>query len=155
MSKIVMIVILIVAFIFMIVMGGGLFIMWSKISSLDRTLNPQEEKASEEMGEESEMILRTYSLDTFIVNLADEGAKRYLRVTMKFEMSNDEMDKEIKKRLPQIQDKILMILPTKKVEELQKMEGKIALRNEIIADLNSILTMGEITNVFFTEFVIQ
>jgi flagellar basal body-associated protein FliL len=35
------------------------------------------------------------------------------------------------------------------------MEGKIALRDEIIATLNSLFTQNVVTNIFFTEFVVQ
>jgi flagellar basal body-associated protein FliL len=35
------------------------------------------------------------------------------------------------------------------------MEGKIALRDEIIAKINGLFNRQVVTNIFFTEFVVQ
>jgi flagellar basal body-associated protein FliL len=48
-----------------------------------------------------------------------------------------------------------MILPSKRFEEIASMEGKTALRDEIINKLNSLFPRTVITNIFFTEFVVQ
>ncbi len=96
-----------------------------------------------------------YSLDSFVVNLAEEGSNRYLRVTMGFELDNEILKTEIEQRLPQIRNAMLMILPSKKVAELNTVDGKIALRDNIMQEINEFLTTGEVTNIYFTEFVIQ
>ena len=96
-----------------------------------------------------------YELDTFIVNLSDPKGKRYLRVTMDLEMSKEDLREEIEMRVPQIRNAILMILPSRTVEGVQSIEGKIALRDEIITEVNNILSNGSITNLYFTEFVVQ
>jgi flagellar basal body-associated protein FliL len=48
-----------------------------------------------------------------------------------------------------------MIIPTKKFKDVQTSLGKDSLRNEIIAQLNPLLDKGEITNLYFQEFVVQ
>ena len=48
-----------------------------------------------------------------------------------------------------------MILPTKEFEDINSVEGKIALRDEIITKLNSFSKDAIITNIYFVEFVIQ
>jgi flagellar FliL protein len=62
---------------------------------------------------------------------------------------------KITKKLPQVRDSILMILPSKQFDDIASMEGKIALRDEIIAKLNSLFVRSVVTNIFFTEFVVQ
>jgi flagellar FliL protein len=89
------------------------------------------------------------------VNLADRGGKRYLRVTMALELSDPEAMTTIESRLPQVRDAILMILPTKKYEDVSTTEGKIALRKEIMEKINSLMTKGQVNNLYFTEFVVQ
>jgi len=113
---------------------------------------PESEKVSEN---NSEVIRSVYSLDTFIVNLADKDGKRFLRITMDLELKDESFAEEIDKRLSQIRDSILMILPTKRFEDINNVEGKIALRDEIIIKLNSFLKDVIITNIYFVEFVIQ
>ena len=50
---------------------------------------------------------------------------------------------------------ILLLLSSKSLDEIQTVEGKIALRQELIQRINQILTTGKIRNLYFTEFVIQ
>ncbi|MFZ7125686.1 MAG: flagellar basal body-associated FliL family protein [Desulfobacterales bacterium] len=135
-------------------MGGGFFLMWSKMSSLEAAHTGAE--IEEEAGEaEAAGIGALFPLDTFIVNLADEGGKRYLRVSMNLELKSTEMTEEFNKRLPQIRDVILMVLPTKRFEDVRTVEGKTALRGEIMSRLNELLKGNRVSNIYFTEFVIQ
>jgi flagellar FliL protein len=113
----------------------------------------EEEVAAEE--EETEEIGPLYSLGTLIVNLADEGGKRYLRVSIELELESAEMTEEVEKRLPQVRDSILMILPTKTFNDINTTPGKIAVRDELLAAMNGIVTTGKIKNLYFTEFVVQ
>ncbi len=74
---------------------------------------------------------------------------------MDLELKDESLAGEIDKRLSQIKDSILMIVPTKRFEDINSVEGKIALRDEIMTKLNSLLKDGSITNIYFIEFVIQ
>ena len=74
---------------------------------------------------------------------------------MDLELSAPGVADELTKRLPQVKNGVLMILPTKKSDDIRSVEGKLALRDEIIAKINSLLTTGSLTNLYFTEFVIQ
>ena len=62
---------------------------------------------------------------------------------------------ELEKRMPQIRDTILMILPSKQYADIATTQGKIALRDEIMAKLNAFLKKGQINTIYFTEFVVQ
>jgi flagellar FliL protein len=158
MSKNLMFLVMGVFLLVVIIMGVGFFALWSKISSFDQAMSPQSADKSEELAKEDtkEYVKRpTYLMDTFIVNLSDPKGKRYLRVTMDLEMSKEEFREEIEMRVPQIRNAILMILPARTVEGVQSIEGKIALRDEIITEVNNILSNGSITNLYFTEFVVQ
>ena len=150
------IVILLVAFLFLVMVGltGGLFMIWSKLSTTEAEANNA--VTTEEETQQALPSLGTiYSLDTFIVNLADEGGKRYLRITMDLELSEGVLEEDMKQRLPQMRDSILMVLPSKGFKDVRTIEGKISLRNEIIAKINGIFGKESITNIYFTEFVVQ
>jgi flagellar FliL protein len=136
-------------------MGGGLFMMWSKMSAINTQIATAAETKDGQTGTDQAMIGPIMALDTFIVNLADAGGKRFLRVTIDLELNNSEMQDELKTRLPQVRDAILMILPTKHFDDISSTEGKIALRDELLASLNQFLTTGQINNIYFKEFVVQ
>lgn len=159
MSKKLLIIIIAVVLLVMGMIGGGFFLLWTKMAAtMAQVQNPQEEKqvAQEEVKpEEMVTIGPIYKLDTMIVNLADQGGKRYLRITMELELSAPELVEEIDKRLPQLRDAILMILPTKTYAEISTTEGKIALRDELMAKLNSFLKTGTVKTIYFSEFVVQ
>ena len=158
MSNKLMIIMMGVLVLLMVSIGGGLFMMWSKVSALDQVVNPQVEDESKDANDKTvkdNIIRPLFPLDTFIVNLADTGGNRFLRTTMELELIDEDHRDEMENRLPQIRDCILMILPTRKYQDIQTMDGKIALRTEIIAKLNDILKNDVITNIYFTEFVTQ
>ena len=139
----------------MLGLGGGLIMMWSKMSALDTQIKAQTSEEPEKQAVLEEPLGIVVPLETFIVNLADKGGTRYLRLTIGLELGSKELQKEINKRLPQVRDSILMILPTKRFSDISTAEGKIALRDEMMEKLNSFLTQGSITNIYFREFVVQ
>ena len=140
------------------VMGGGFFLMWTKMNTTLAQMqmqNAAENEAEEEPKEEEVTIGPIYKMETLIVNLADQGGKRYLRITMELELSAPEVMEEINNRMPQLRDAILMVLPSKQYSDIGSTEGKIALRDELIAKINGILKKGTVTTIYFTEFVVQ
>jgi flagellar protein FliL len=95
------------------------------------------------------------SLDPFIVNLADAEGQRYLKAVMQLELDNPSLEGEIQGKLPQIRDEILMILSNKTFDDVSTSAGKKMVKREIASAVNKYLTSGQITQVYFTEFVVQ
>jgi flagellar FliL protein len=146
---------LIVAILLFVTIGlaGGLFMMWSKISSLSTQANAAAASGAEQS--QASALGPLFSLETFIVNLADQERSRYLRVSMDLELVEATAADELEQRLSQVRDSILMILPSKRFADIASMEGKTALRNEIITKLNGLFAKSVVSNIFFTEFVVQ
>jgi len=135
MSNKLVIILIGVLFVLVLAMGGGMFMIWNKLAAVSAQVTP----ANDPNGEKAkpEQMGKVVSLDTFIVNLADPGANRYLRVTM------------------DLGDAVLMILPTKRFSDIISTEGKSALRDELLGALNGLLAAGKISRIYFKEFVIQ
>jgi len=144
-----------VMMVLMLGLGGGLFMMWNKLSALNTQSVANAGEKPDQEGNLEHLPGPIFSLDTFIVNLADKGGNRYLRVTMDLELGNSKLETEISKRLPQVRDSILMILPTKRFEDISTVQGKTALRDEMLETINGYLAQGKITNIYFKEFVVQ
>jgi flagellar FliL protein len=144
---------LIVAVLLVVTLGlaGGFFMMWNKLSDL----NIQANAAVEDQQDQTAAPGTLFPLDTFIVNLADQERNRYLRVTMDLELAAATDTRKLSERLPQVRDRILMLLPSKRFADISSMEGKTALRDEIISKINSLFPENVITDIFFTEFVVQ
>ncbi|MBT8339422.1 MAG: flagellar basal body protein FliL [Desulfatitalea sp.] len=158
MSTKIVIIIVGVIILMMAMMGGAFFFMWQKMNTTIVQMQAQNETGEEDeeqAEEEAAAMGPIYKMDTLIVNLADQGGKRYLRVTMELELSAPEVLEEIQTRMPQLQNTILMVLPSKQYSEISTTEGKMALRDELIAKMNAILRKGTVNTIYFTEFVVQ
>jgi flagellar FliL protein len=59
------------------------------------------------------------------------------------------------KRVPQLRDAILMILPTKRYADISTTEGKTAMREELTGAVNGLLATAKVARIYFKEFVIQ
>lgn len=97
----------------------------------------------------------TFSMDTFLVNLADPGGKRYLKVSMNLVVTSAQTVEEFTARNSELRDVVLMLLSSKKYDDIATYAGKTTLKQEIIAQLNRKLTQGQAEDVYFTEFLVQ
>jgi len=134
-------------------LAAGFFMMWNQISTLNAQAHQGDNSKSDDA--QAATLGPLFNLETFIVNLADAGRSRYLRVTMDLELVDSADADKLSERLSQVRNSILMILPSKRFEDISSMEGKVALRDEIIAKLNSLFAKKVVSNIFFTEFVVQ
>lgn len=133
--------------------GGGFGAYWFLL----RTPPPTAEELAEiEAAKKPEtVILPVFALKPFVVNLADKKSRRYLKVTMKLELSNEELLDEVDKRRAQLRDVVLTLLSSKTAAEISTLEGKFLLREDIIKRVNVNLVSGKVTKVYWEEFVVQ
>ncbi len=136
---------------FLILAGINGVLVWKVLSgdSADAKTTETEEVVVEE--EEASFM---FKLDPFIVNLFDDRGVRYLKVRLDVEVW-DITDEQMLKKLPKIRDSLIVLLSSKKYDEIGSLEGKARLREEILFRLNRILGEGKAKEVYFTDFVVQ
>ncbi len=96
-----------------------------------------------------------YPLDPFIVNIYDGQELRYLKVKVELEMVGATVKPEIDGRLAPIRDSILILLSAKTLQDIQDVQGKNTLKDEILGAINKNIPPGKIAKVYFTDFVVQ
>lgn len=114
-----------------------------------------------------------YELDNKVVNLAEPGGLRYLQAAIVLELvpidpmyfslePGEERDKieedfigQIDARRPVIDDIITTKLSSKSFNEVATVDGKQALKDELMTAINDALGYQGVTNVYFTNFVVQ
>lgn len=99
------------------------------------------------------------TLEPFTVNLQSEDADQYLQTQFSLQVSDIEQADKIKLYMPQVRSRLLTLLSSRTATELNTPEGKQKLTNDIIAQVKQPFApkgkAQQVTNVFFTSFVIQ
>ncbi len=90
-----------------------------------------------------------------IVNPLATSGTRYLCTTVAFESMLPAVGEEIKTREPQIRDMLIEILGRRTVEELSSLSVREEIREEIKNSVNGLLQSGQVTGVYFANFVLQ
>ncbi len=153
-NKLLLIVIIVLLLLLLIIGGLVAYFLLSGNDEPQEQPEPQKIEKKKKVSNMTE-IGPIYPLDTFVVNLVNNNANRYLKCKIDLELDSPELQQEVDKKLPAIRDLIIRILSSKTVEEIQTSRGKEKLKEEIKRKINEILTTGEVRNVYFTEFVIQ
>lgn len=130
-----------------VIMGGGGFFGWSQLKG-------GSPKAPEKQPPPAPPPV--VSMKPFVVNLNDPGEiPRYLKVEFDLELKPGSDTKELDTRMSELRDAIIILLGSKRSDELGSIEGKDRLKEEILARINSRLGSGSATRVFFKEFIVQ
>jgi flagellar protein FliL len=98
-------------------------------------------------------------LDVFTVNLQPEDGDHYLQVGLTIKILQTKVGDEIKKQMPEVRNRLLLLLSGKKPSEISTADGKQQLSTEITHEIKESLDSEpmkeEIIDVLFTSFVIQ
>ena len=96
-------------------------------------------------------------LKSFVVNLLDKRGlgKRYLKVTLEVEVAKEEDRQLIDRSKPKIRDSILLLLSNQELNEINTIEGKLALKQDLLFKMKQILGEGVVRRIYFTEFIVQ
>jgi flagellar protein FliL len=115
---------------------------------------------------------------TKIINLAQNGGNKYIRIDVVLEFAQPieptpakkaassegdtaavtaatELTNEINARLPMVNDTVITLLSSKTFDELYTSTGKEALRGELMQKLQAMMPEYKIIGVYFTEFVVE
>ena len=140
--------IIIIILLSLVVIGGAAFgtmyFLGEKSSSA--TANPAKATKINEL---------TYPLDEFLVNLIDDDGKRYLKlkVVIGYE-DNKKLTAELETKKPIIRDVINTTLRAKKTTDFSA-KGVEDIKNQLIGNINPVLTDGKISNIYFTDILVQ
>lgn len=100
-------------------------------------------------------IQNIFVVKDMIVNPAGTNGTRFLLTTVGFEISNSEGKKELEGKEVQLRDALNTVLASKGLDELIDMSLREDLRLEILRKVGDLVKSGNLTNVYFSKFIIQ
>ena len=95
-----------------------------------------------------------YDLKEFKVNLSGSAGSRILQMNISVESIPDAAI-AIEEKEPQIRDAIILLASDYTVLELEGLDGKLRLRDDIHRRINSVLAPHKVLRVYFTDFLLQ
>jgi len=103
----------------------------------------------------SKATRQVHSLDKFTVNLRGTGGGRVLRLEVQVEVDEEDLP-AVADRSPVLRDAVLTLASDYTYADLEGIDGKMRLRDELLARLNTSLEDdASVKRVYFTEFVVQ
>jgi flagellar FliL protein len=137
-----------------LLLAGGAFFLFPELTAFLPWVGSQDATAEEGKTKEPKKDISA-DLEPFAVNLAGPGFSRYARLSLRLQL-NEEHDKEVlKQAAAKVRDALIMLLTSKRAEELITPEGKIELRKEIIEQVNAASGKPIVSAIYFKEFLIQ
>ncbi|MFN0040435.1 MAG: flagellar basal body-associated FliL family protein [Burkholderiales bacterium] len=115
--------------------GGGAWFLLS-----DKPLDKEaEELAKEVENAKAELAQVFLPLDAFVVNLQPAGSEQYLQTEITVRLADQEMADLAKKRMPDIRNRVLMLLSTRTAQALITPHGKAAVADAIRLEIASVI----------------
>lgn len=95
-----------------------------------------------------------YTMPTFTVNL-DGQPRRLIRVSLTLAMLDKDGFEEVVRNSPAARDSIVRILNSKTYDDIETIQGKLFLKDQIAVTLNRSLKDGVVKDVYFGDFLVQ
>jgi flagellar FliL protein len=98
------------------------------------------------------------TFEPFVVNLADPGGGRFLRVNLALVVKNEEEAKELGENpvvKARIRSSLIELLAQQTSDRLVTPDGKVALKHAIKEQVEHAAHEVEVADVLFSEFVVQ
>lgn len=142
----------------LLVIGGLIFAV--PYFKGDRGTSEQGEEGSQPVVDESaankqETVKATLALDSFLVNLADKDAGRFVKISFQLGLAEEPKEGELKMAVPAIRDSIITLLTSKTSEDILTPQGKDMLREQVRTRMNELSAGINVLEVYIVEFVVQ
>lgn len=100
--------------------------------------------------------IESLDLGEMVVNLTGTGGGHYLRIKITLEYPKEKkLSEELKKKKARVLDGVITILRGKTLEEVSPVAVSAGLKKSLLAEINKNLESGEVTGIYFTDYLVQ
>lgn len=135
-----------------LVVGGGLAAYFYGGFNGFRSAEAGSQQSTAQINESLGPLLK---MEDLVVNIMHKDTTRFLKMGITLEAKDKESSLRINNRMPQITDAVLLLVGNKNFDQIKDLQGKLQLKADLIAHLNSLLGSDELNDIFFTDFVVQ
>ena len=99
--------------------------------------------------------LFSYEFPAIVVNLSGTMGTRYIKVNFTVFSSNAELQQIMTENKSQLLDIALSVLSSRTMADLEQAGSKNIIRNDLTANFNQALNSDVVSQIYFSEFVVQ
>jgi flagellar FliL protein len=96
-----------------------------------------------------------FEVKDLILNPSDTGSTRYVKISIVFETSDPKLVHELEGMDYRVRDLLISLIGRRTAGELSNADVREELRAQILDELNASIADGGLTEMFFTDFIIQ
>ncbi len=137
-----------------LILGGGAGFAGASYESAEEAKAKDSKSTENADGAGSEDNRLVHSLGLFTINLRGTGGGRVLRMEVQIEAGPATIAKAENERA-RLRDAVITLVSDYSYAEIEGLDGKTRLRDELLTRMNAMLGKLRIERVYFTEFVVQ
>lgn len=100
-------------------------------------------------------VKKVIELQPFVVNLADKGESRYLRMTVSIGIGETKEEKTDPLLMTRVRNAMLSVLTMKTSDDVLTVEGKTVLRKDLLRAARAAVEEPRIEAIYITDFIVQ
>ena len=108
-----------------------------------------------EKGGKGGKTLFSYEFPAIVVNLSGTMGTRYIKVNFTVFSNNGDLQQIMTENKSQLLDIALSVLSSRTMSDLEQAGSKNIIRNDLMANFNQALNSDVVSQIYFSEFVVQ
>lgn len=147
----------IIAGVLVLLLGGSFFLV-TKLTAqpaAEAGEGGDGEHKSEKKKHGKEAKVEKYEVKDLILNTGDGTSSRFVKIGLALEIDDPKLAHEMEEKEYRVRDLLINLIGHRTAVELSSADVREELRGQILDELNSSVGDGHITEVFFSDFIIQ
>ncbi len=136
----------------------GMFIytklLWERPPILETAELKEKKNESKKKSGDQERVM--VNMDDIRINIASTSStSHYVNLQMALECANEEMADLVKANMTRLMDKTLSIYNRKDFDDLNTIQGRLILKEQLMDEFNQMLDANAVTDIFYNTFLLQ
>lgn len=145
----------ILAGVLVLLLGGSFFLVTKLTAQPAAETGEGEGHGQKESKSGKHAKVGKYEVKDLVLNTGDGSSSRFVKISLALEFDDLKLEKELEEKEYRVRDLLINLVAHRTAAELASAEVRDELRGQILDELNGTIGEGHITEVFFSDFIIQ